>query len=383
MNKQTNSNDSMNKAIFEGINFKSILGQDNVKKRLAVLIQGWRRGNHVPPVFLTGSFGCGKTTIGRTFLAHFTGDAGQTKEMIYFDGAYINTVQRCIDLLQHFSGMNRTIYIDECHEIPKVSQNFLLTWFNTVSYFNPVNTVKTRDGEYTIDFHLNQFVFATTEPDKIIKPLRSRFRTIVLEPYSDFDLEKVARLHLNQLKKSGAIDFDFTGSSISKIIQYSRRIPRSICDMINLIYNYLIIDENEKITCAFLEEIFKTENIFPLGLDIDEVSVLKKVFENPNGVTQSFLVNNLRGSERGRIKMIEQYLVQNGLIYIDSLRKITAKGVEYLTKHKLVKRDVYHDYGSEDHENEGRENDGGMDQGDLSIVRVERESRLVGDSVGI
>lgn len=383
MNKQTNPN----KALFNDIKFGSILGQENVKKQLAALIQGWRKGNYVPPILFTGLFGCGKTSIAKTFLAHFTGDNGKTKQMIFLNGSTLNTVPKSISLLQNFSGMNRTVLIDECHEIPLLVQNFLLTWFDTVSHFNPINSVKTSDGEYSVDFYLNQFVFATTEPHKINGPLKSRFKHIVLEPYSDTDLESIAKYSLRNLKKDGASEFDFTKDSIAKIIKYSRRNPRSICNIVNSLYNYSMVYESERLSCSFLDEIFKIENIFPLGLDYDEILILKHIAENPNGVTQSFLMNKLSGSARGKIRMIEQYLIQNELIYIDSLRKISSKGMEYLIKNKLIKKDVYHDATEE---NNGEGNDGGKGNGDfemngggLSIVRVEKESRLIGNSLGI
>lgn len=310
--------------IFQGIKFGGILGQTQVKKQLAFLIQGWRNGGFVPPILFNSSFGCGKSHIAETFLAHFVTETGERKPMIKLNGSVLNTIPKLTSLLSDkVCGFSKTIFIDECHLLPREVQNFFLNVFDSVIPERPINTLRIGDSEYDVDFRLNQFVLATTDPQKLVAPLKSRLKIIHLEDYSDLELEHVARLRLRNSK------LEYTDAVIKKIVYYSRRNPRSIINICNSLINYCRVLSSTKISNQDFLNFTNIENLLPNGVSLNEFKVLKWLYENKDGCTQMFLINKLNANQ-SHIRMIEQYLMQLGFLRIDIVRKITKSGIDFL-----------------------------------------------------
>ena len=144
-------------------NFENIIGQEHVVKMLQKYIE---LKLHMP-IILNGPYGCGKTTLATIFATQF--HSVETHEAIWqnahpgvikINAANKTGVKQITELLetvqyQPLQGLNKVYIIDEAHTLSHAAYNAFLETLE----FLPSNTY---------------FIFATTDKNKIIDPLRSR-----------------------------------------------------------------------------------------------------------------------------------------------------------------------------------------------------------------
>lgn len=185
---------------------RSILKRDTKDIPHAWLLQG-------PP-------GCGKTTMARILRKHL-----EISDLNFHEYNSANT--RGIDTIREISknasasplGRGKQAYLlDECHQILQVPQNALLKVLEDA----PSNT---------------WFFLATTNPEKLLKAIRSRCTIISMDRVSTRDMQKL----LNRVLKE--LDYkDFPKTVIKQIIKNANGACR---DALKLLDTVLDI-ENEK-----------------------------------------------------------------------------------------------------------------------------------------
>ncbi len=136
------------------VNFKQVLGQDGAIKSLKEM---WRRGAFPHTLLLSGPSGCGKTTIARIIRIKLYCSDTDFHELNCADFRGIDMVReiRSRVTLAPIVGKSRVWLIDEAHKLTKDAQTaFLKLLEDTPSHV--------------------YFLLATTEPEKLLKTIRTR-----------------------------------------------------------------------------------------------------------------------------------------------------------------------------------------------------------------
>lgn len=147
-----------------------IFGQDDVVRLCRQLI----KKNSVPHVFLaSGPSGCGKTTILRLLAAKL----GATEDDIIDHNCAdnrgiddIRDIRRRVNVKSF--GTCRVWILDEAHQLPNTSQSLLLKLLEEAS-------------------ETNYFMLATTDPQRLLKTIRTRCQKLRLKLLDDPTMEKM------------------------------------------------------------------------------------------------------------------------------------------------------------------------------------------------
>lgn len=158
---------------FRPTEWSDYVGQTKLKEELQVRITAARRSNRpLEHVLLTGPPGSGKTTLGQ-IIANRMGDAFTSLIMPVRAKALAETIR-------HHRGV---LLLDEIHRAKPAQQEDLLPLLED-GYIQTTSGTKIEAGWLTV-------VGATTEPDKIIRPLWDRFYRPTIDPYTDEDMAAI------------------------------------------------------------------------------------------------------------------------------------------------------------------------------------------------
>ncbi|MEW6745975.1 MAG: AAA family ATPase [Planctomycetota bacterium] len=157
----------------------ALVGHEQAVRVLAHEVEMARlSGEPAPPVLLTGRPGLGKTTL----AAAFATDLGRG-----FHAAHAGSLVDPTAVLSLLSDLDRgdVLFIDEVHALPPAVAELMYTAIES-AYVDI--SVKEGTSSRLLRLRLEPFTFmgATTEEDRLPKPLLQRFRTrIELEPLAD------------------------------------------------------------------------------------------------------------------------------------------------------------------------------------------------------
>jgi holliday junction DNA helicase RuvB len=160
------------------------IGQADMKARLLVHMNAALASNRpMPHTFLAGPPGMGKTTLA-LLIAAYLGDPIVT----------ITRPPTAREFEQILYQLNAGIvFIDEIHRLPKALQENALPLLQDGIY---------ESGRYRYRFPGVTVIGATTEPEKVIVPLRDRFPVApAFRPYGDSEL---ARIVAGQAERAGS-----------------------------------------------------------------------------------------------------------------------------------------------------------------------------------
>ena len=139
-------------------------------------VRKWFKVNQIPQIIaLFGTSGCGKTTAVRIIAKELGAESPwDYREINIADDRGIDAARGVIEELHKPSirgkGCNRVFFLDEIQSMSKDAQNALL---------KPLEEI--RQNQYVI--------FSTTNPEKIIAPLKNRAVILNLTPLSVKDME--------------------------------------------------------------------------------------------------------------------------------------------------------------------------------------------------
>ncbi len=248
--------------------FKNYIGQESIKEELNTILKATKlHGIPVQHVLFSGSFGLGKTTLARIFA-----------DMIG-DNEYVTAVN--IRDERDFP-KSQVVVVDEIHTI--ASEEWLLTIMDK--------------GSQTI-------LGATTTAGSLSGPLRSRFVSLVLQPYSVEELQKMVSGAAKNLK------YDCPDYVSYEVAKRGKTVARIALFLFKRVYDRIILNEG-KVTQELLDSWFMDMKLDPDGLDNADRAYLSCLSDRPTGLQN---ISAMTGLDKVTLEeTIEPYLLTHGFI---------------------------------------------------------------------
>ena len=310
--------------------FAHLIGQSKLKAQLRFYLNSFRETQILPTILLVGGRGSGKTEFAVSLARNLRLDAigGRPKPLLTVNSSTVKNVRQFVEdiVLKYINDQTLTVFFDECHALPESVQTSLLTILNPNKKNS--NLFRYEDSEILFDFRKVSFVFATTDPQKLVGPFKDRCRILHMDEYEYSDLGKIVRENLDEGLE---IPDDVMGHVASVCRGNARNAVLMAKDNI---VQYMKGGKVSKLCQRHWESLCEVLGIMPMGLESSEVQVLKALSEFPTGCSLNNLSAKTGFTRQAIMLEFESYLVKKGLMQIKSGgREITANGKEYLRKY--------------------------------------------------
>jgi len=304
--------------------FEEMIGQDKTKRVLSFYIDAFEKSEILPHLFVVGQRGQGKTMLATQVAKNLRSKTlGRVKPMLTINCSTLKNVRQFVEdiALTYIRDQHITVFFDEAHEMPESVQTCLLTVLNPNKHNR--NTLRFDDYNIEFDFTKVSFIFATTDPQKVITPLKDRCKMVHMEEYGYSDLAKIVEANSDEITYSPEI-LEQISSTCRGNARNATLMAKDNITQFAMRHNVHDIGKKE------WEELKCVLGILPLGLENTELQVLKVLKErgtcsltNLSAVT-GLSVNAIRSE-------FELYLLKHGLMEVaQGGRRITAKGDAYL-----------------------------------------------------
>lgn len=306
--------------------FSGLIGQDEVKRQLCFFAEAQNATGISPFMMLSGAKGLGKTEFAKSFAGGLQNKDGSKRPLLEINCSTIKNAnaffeQIFIPIIMH---NEITLLMDEAHMLPRDLVNAFLTVFNTEK--GNYKEYNTGEQIYPFDFTMQNFVFATTELDKLFPPFRDRLYTIDFRPYSIEELGDI-------LKVNCADEIKFEDGLLEIIADTTRGNARSAVKRAREVTLYCESKFDPEFNKADWDKICFTLDIKPMGLSNIEVELITILKER--GTCSLQMLSAVTGMSRTAIQRdAENYLLKRGLMKINGQREITGKGANVLAEIK-------------------------------------------------
>jgi len=246
-------------------NFDEIIGNESAIKSLKKEL---KNGSHV--FLFTGPAGCGKTTLARIVAKEVGAGDLSIREINSAENRGIDTAR---EILQQMNFMptdgNASVWIlDEMHMITSAGQNALLKALEEVP-----------ESVY--------FLLCTTDPQKLITPLKTRCSVVNVKPLNDEEMKiLLKRVVKSEERKMGSEVYE-------KIIELANGGSRKA---LKLLAKVLYLDSNEERL-----ESLKSEDV---SEDKDAIELCRALLGKTNFSSCMKLVSTIDLSEPERVRML-------------------------------------------------------------------------------
>lgn len=295
--------------------FEELIGQSHIKARLNFALKAKKVDRPIPAFLFIGGWGAGKTRFAKSFAAELDGqdfleiNCGGVKDIDAFIHIFADRIQ----------DQELTVLFDECHQLPNDLVTVLLTVLNTGG--DPIRTVSCNGYEMEFDFSRQTFLFATTEPQKLFAPLKSRMEALTIESYTDAELQEII--------DNNCPGIVLTDDTLKQLVESSRGTPRSCVQISEKVLDFCKINRKKIFGAKDLVSLRAEANVRLHGLEAMEVEILGLLKKNGPMMLKA-IASTLNLSVPSVSLNYEQFLMKKGLIKIDGKRMITPKGMQVL-----------------------------------------------------
>lgn len=298
--------------------FSKLIGQENIKSRLKFSLEVHKAGRQFPFFLFVGAHGNGKTAFIRE-LAKSTYDGQTRRKYFEINAANIKNVAWFVKnvYLPHIKDREVTVLIDESQDLPKGVQTWFLTLLNTEK--SPLRRVVFDNSELEFDFLRQSIFFATTDSNRLLKPLKNRMETLGMAAYSKEELAEIIKLNVP--------DVDFQDNVLAEAIESLKPSPRAAELMARKISDFCAIKGRKEFDSADFVNLSRMADIKIHGLDNVEIQILK-ILDERGDMTLNELSACLCIAPTALRQDHEHHLLKKGFLRIDGKRMLSSKGRE-------------------------------------------------------
>ena len=304
--------------------FDEMIGQSKTKSVLGFYIDAFEKTEILPHMFIVGQRGQGKTMLATKVAKNLRSKTlGRVKPMLTINCSTLKNVRQFIEdiVLQYVRDQHITLFFDEVHEMPTPIQTCLLTVLNPNKH--NLNTLRFEDYNIEFDFTKVSFIFATTDPQRVITPLKDRCRMVHMEEYQ-YD-------ELGEIVKGNSEDLEFDDETLRDIASVCRGNARNATLMAK--DNILQFARRHNVSFVDMDiwgRIKAVLGILPLGLENTELQILKVLKDRTVcSLTNISAVTGL--SSQALRAEFELYPLKHNLMEIaQGGRRLTGHGRDYL-----------------------------------------------------
>ncbi len=327
-NNKFQNDDKFIDSILRPISWLDYIGQEKIKRGLGlILTAAKKRKESSDHLLFYGPAGLGKTTLA-TLAA---------KEMnANLKVATGPSLQKLGDLAAVLSNLENqdVLFIDEAHRLSKPVEEMLYPAMESRKFFVVVGK-GLASREICLDLPAFTLIAATTRPNLLSNPLRSRFGAIFRFDY--YNLEEIKTIIERSAK---LMKVKLNPEAITMLAKASRFTPRVANRLLKRARDFVEVNNSKIIDADIISETLKLLAIDCLGLESSErclLEVIIKKFNNrPVGVNSLAAV---LGEEKGTIEEIyEPYLMKIGFLQRTPLGR-TATEAAY--KHLNLKTNLF------------------------------------------
>lgn len=289
-------------------NWDAYIGQEALKNRLKVHIASAKaRQKPLDHVLLTGPAGMGKTTLAALIAAEMD------KHLLIIDMPMKD------DDLRALNGFNGVVLLDEIHRGTPKQQEDLLAFLEH-------GKLKIK-GRYPMTFVYLTVIGATTEPQKLIAPLKDRF--LIQPRFEDYTDDDMARIVVGMARrvKSG-IPYE----TALGLAGACAGVPRRASHLISAARDLELANG----TAPTTEEILTFCELTPDGLSPEHLEYLRAMMRlgEPAGLST---LTNLLDLSGPAVKAVERHLTRLEYILPTGRgRELTQEGAERAQQLGLV-----------------------------------------------
>ena len=304
--------------------FDEMIGQSKTKSVLGFYIDAFEKTEILPHMFIVGQRGQGKTMLATQVAKNLRSKTlGRVKPMLTINCSTLKNVRQFIEdiVLQYVRDQHITLFFDEVHEMPTPIQTCLLTVLNPNKH--NLNTLRFEDYNIEFDFTKVSFIFATTDPQRVITPLKDRCRMVHMEEYQ-YD-------ELGEIVKGNSEDLEFDDETLRDIASVCRGNARNATLMAkDNILQFARRHNVSFVDMSIWNRIKGLLGILPLGLENTELQILKVLKDRTVcSLTNISAVTGL--SSQALRAEFELYPLKHNLMEIaQGGRRLTGRGREYL-----------------------------------------------------
>ena len=301
--------------------FSEIIGRENEKKNLSILIDSAKERNEsVEHLLFYGPPGLGKTSMSFVIANEMGVNIKVTSGPV---------IERGGDLAAILSNLkdNDILFIDEIHRLNKTVEEIL---YPAMEDFVLDILVGMGPSAKSLRIDLPHFTIigATTRIGLLSAPLRDRFGAIFrLDFYSVDDISKIIE------RSSKILGINMEESAIYEIAKRSRGTARIANRLLRRVRDYAQVMKIKKITSKVALDAMETHNIDKSGLDDIDLRILNIIIKNFNGGPVG--VSSIAVALSEEVDMVEEvsepYLIKEGFIKRTNRGRVaTKKAYEYL-----------------------------------------------------